>query len=441
MDGVGLSFDGRWVAPLALLVGVAWGALVAVLVTRARSRHAMMRVSGVLDRALRGDGVARLEPHALGLATPAANKILDTLGQRLDQASDDAEALNASVISIMQAVGEMAATKDLSLRVPVSEDVTGAIADALNVLTDETSRVLQAVAEGSREVAHATVAVKTQSDRANQAAGREHQEVVLAAAELGQAAIALELISGKARAGDGQAAQTLQMHREFVDAVRATHRGIVACSEELERTELRIKRLGERSLEIGDVVALLEQLAQRTGIVAMNASLQAMSMAQQAAHAGDVLESEPFGEEGARRFARMAQEVRRLSEDAQAAAQGAAHLVQSVRTEVQSGSRALQELIHQVREATARSQAAEVRMAQAHDTIDALAASVRDIARSSQEQAKVSAGLQERARIIQEASQETMLQLTLQAQSTRRLVDVARSLLDEIKVFRLPSAR
>jgi methyl-accepting chemotaxis protein len=114
--------------------------------------------------------------------------------------------------------------------------------------------------------------------------------------------------------------------------------------------------------------------------------------------------------------------------------------VQAVRTEVQSGSRALQQLIGQVRDASASSQAAEGRMAQAHHTIEALAASVRDIARSSQEQAKVSAGLQERARIIQEASQETMLQLTLQAQSTRRLVDVARSLLDEIKVFRLPTA-
>jgi methyl-accepting chemotaxis protein len=422
-----------------ILGGVAGAALTA-LVMRQRKAHDMMRIASVLERALRGDANARLEARALGSATPVANQVLAMLTQRLTETSQEAEALNASVISIMQAVGEMAATKDLSLRVPVSEDVTGAIADALNLLTDETSRVLQAVAAGSKEVAHATVAVKTQSDRANQAAGREHQEVILAASELGQAAIALELISGKARAGDGQASQTLLMHREFVDAVRATHASIAACTEELERSELRIKRLGERSLEIGEVVALLEQLAQRTGIVAMNASLQAMAMAQRAAHAEIAGSFKDSGEEVARRFARMAQEVRRLSEDAQAAAQSAARLVQAVRTEVQSGSRALQQLIGQVRDASASSQAAEGRMAQAHHTIEALAASVRDIARSSQEQAKVSAGLQERARIIQEASQETMLQLTLQAQSTRRLVDVARSLLDEIKVFRLPTA-
>ena len=68
----------------------------------------------------------------------------------------------------------------------------------------------------------------------------------------------------------------------------------------------------------------------------------------------------------------------------------------------------------------------------------ALAATVRDIARTSTEQAQVGAGLQERAQIIQEASAETARQLILQASETRRLVEYAKSLLDEVSVFKLP---
>ena len=76
-------------------------------------------------------------------------------------------------------------------------------------------------------------------------------------------------------------------------------------------------------------------------------------------------------------------------------------------------------------------------MQRARQETDALAASVRDIARTSSEQAKVGAALLERARIIQEASSETARQLTQQTADTLRLVECARVLLREISVFKV----
>jgi methyl-accepting chemotaxis protein len=99
------------------------------------------------------------------------------------------------VIEIMQAVGEIATRKDLTVRVPITENVTGAIADALNLLTEETRRVLINVRAVSQNVAEATIAVKGQSDTASKAAAREQREVELAARELAAAASALSMRS------------------------------------------------------------------------------------------------------------------------------------------------------------------------------------------------------------------------------------------------------
>ena len=76
-------------------------------------------------------------------------------------------------------------------------------------------------------------------------------------------------------------------------------------------------------------------------------------------------------------------------------------------------------------------------MLRTREQTDMLAATVRDIARTSSEQAKVGAALQERARIIQEASNETARQLSLQAAETLRLVESAKALMREVSVFRV----
>ena len=77
--------------------------------------------------------------------------MLDELVDVASRVARETEELNNSVIDIMRAVGEIATTKDLSLRVPVTENVTGAIADALNLLTEETGNVLTNVSLVSQE--------------------------------------------------------------------------------------------------------------------------------------------------------------------------------------------------------------------------------------------------------------------------------------------------
>jgi twitching motility protein PilJ len=100
------------------------------------------------------------------------------------------------------------------------------------------------------------------------------------------------------------------------DAVRRTIDGMNSIRETIQETSKRIKRLGESSQEIGNIVELINDIAEQTNILALNASIQA-SMA---------------GDAG-RGFAVVADEVQRLAERAAAATRQIETLVRAIQAD------------------------------------------------------------------------------------------------------------
>jgi methyl-accepting chemotaxis protein len=383
----------------------------------------LSRLKGTVDELQAGDFDARTkmqDKDEFGEFGRALDKLLDDRVSQLNKMARENELLNNSVIDIMQAVGTIATSKDLSMKVPVTEDVTGAISDALNLLTEETSRVLRNVGTVSRDVAQATVAVKGQAELANQAATREQREVEFAATELGTAARALNDIAERARLCNLSAEAAVLTTGGAMAIVVGTVAGIAQSRDLIRETEKRIKRLGERSQEIGQVVNIIQGIAERTGILALNASMHAAAA----------------GEAG-RSFAVVADEVKRLSESARESTSQIGRLITAIQTETNETVVAMNQAITQVVEISRLADDAGREMKRTQDQTTELAASVKDIAFTSGEQAKAGAALQDRATVILEASNETARQLSSQAVETRKLVEYAKSLLEEVRVFKV----
>jgi methyl-accepting chemotaxis protein len=381
------------------------------------------RLKSTVDELQSGDFDARTkmkDKDEFGELGRALDKLLDERVSQLNKMAKENELLNNSVIEIMQAVGTIATSKDLSMKVPVTEDVTGAISDALNLLTEETSRVLRNVGTVSRDVAQATVAVKGQAELANQAATREQREVEFAATELGTAARALNDIAERARLCNLSAEAAVLTTGGAMAIVVGTVAGIAQSRDLIRETEKRIKRLGERSQEIGQVVNIIQGIAERTGILALNASMHAAAA----------------GEAG-RSFAVVADEVKRLSESARESTSQIGRLITAIQTETNETVVAMNQAITQVVEISRLADDAGREMKRTQDQTTELAASVKDIAFTSGEQAKAGAALQDRATVILEASNETARQLSSQAVETRKLVEYAKSLLEEVRVFKV----
>jgi len=351
----------------------------------------------------------------------ALDRLLQERVASLVQSERENEMLNDSVISLLQAVSQLS-QRDLTVKVPVTEDVTGPVADALNLLTGETAKVLLGVTHISEEVASASDKVKAQSDTVIAVANNERHEVEKAASDLAAASEAMNRIAELARACDEAAEQAIKTTQVALETVTNTVSGINNTRDTIRETEKRIKRLGERSQEISGVVNLINTIAERTHILALNASMHAASA----------------GEAG-RGFAVVADEVQRLAENAREATSQIATLVSNIQTETADTVNAMNMAISQVVEGSRLAEQAGEQMKETQQSTAELVAAVQQIAQSSQQQAQASTELLERARQIQDSTQQTSLQLQEQTIQTNNLVEYAKGLLNSVRVFKLPA--
>ena len=351
----------------------------------------------------------------------AFDRVLNERVTALVEAERENEQLNDSIINLLQAVS-MLSQRDLTVHVPVTEDVTGPVADALNLLTSETATVLQGVTRISEEVATASDKVKTQSDTVIAVAENERHAVEQTATDLAAASETMQQIAQLAQDCNATAETTIKTTQAALQAVTSTVSGINSTRDTIRETEKRIKRLGERSQEISGVVNLINTIAERTHILALNASMHAASA----------------GEAG-RGFAVVADEVQRLAQNAREATSQIATLVSNIQIETADTVNAMNTAISQVVDGSRLAEQAGEQMQLTQETTAELVTAVQQIASRSQEQAQVSNELLDRAEQIQASTHQTSQQLLEQTVQTTNLVEYAKNLLNSVRVFRLPA--
>jgi len=315
------------------------------------------------------------------------------------------------------------AQRDLTIKAPVTEDITGPLGDALNYLTDETAKVMNNVVRIAGEVASVSNQVKSQSDTVLSIAADERREVAQSAVELNEASVAMLDIAKLALSCNEAAGKAIKNTDKAQETVLGTVQGITSIRDTIRETEKRIKRLGERSQEIGAVVTIINGIAERTHILALNASMHAASA----------------GEAG-RGFAVVANEVQKLAENAREATQQISGLVNNIQVETADTVTNMNDAITQVVRGTTLAQQAGNEMRETRDTTAELVQLVQQIADSSKIQAETSQRLQERSVQIQKASEETFQQLQEQGKQTDRLVGFSGNLVETVGVFKLPTA-
>jgi methyl-accepting chemotaxis protein len=179
--------------------------------------------------------------------------------------------------------------------------------------------------------------------------------------------------------------------------------------------------LGERSQEISGVVNLINVIAERTHILALNASMHAASA----------------GEAG-RGFAVVADEVQRLAENARQATQQIAALVSNIQMETVDTVNTMNTAITQIVEGSRLAEQAGQQMQLTGAATADLAASVKQIATTSTTQARAGQELLVHAASIKHNSEQNSLQLQEQSGQTSNLVEYAKQLLATVRVFKLP---
>ena len=367
------------------------------------------------------DARTNMQPtDELGQLGNVFDNLLDERVSTLVQSAHENEVLNNSVIDIMQSLGSLA-QNDLTVKIPVTGDVTGAISDAINLVTTETSSALRQVLNISTNVARASTMVRQRSTEVAAAAEKNMLEISEASRELETSARALDQIAAQAQSANRAAEKAIVATSAALRIVSETVQGVTQSRDQIRETEKRLKRLGERTQEINSVVGIINQIAERTSVLALNAGMQAAAA----------------GEAG-RGFALVADEVKRLAESARDATRQIGTLVNGIQADTVDTMRTMNETIAQVVDISKLAERAGEQMEQTLSVTDGLVSTVREITSTTAAQAATSNILLKRAQTIDQTSKETLTQLTAQREETARLMQYSKALVDTVRVFKLP---
>ena len=351
----------------------------------------------------------------------ALDELLQDKVTTLVDAEEENERLNESVLRLLEAVARLS-ERDLTVTVPVSADVTGPVADAINQMAEETGRVLTRVSRIASQVGASCATVNKKAEIVNATAHAQKTEVERTANELAGASNTLLNIAKVARACNESAQLTTETTQTAMSTVTGTLESMNQIREAIQETGKRIKRLGERSQEITAIVDIINTIAERTHVLALNAGMQAAAA----------------GEAG-RGFAVVADEVQRLAESSREATAQIASLVKNIQVDTNDTIVTMDRTISQVVAGSRMAESAGQQMIASQKTTASLVRSVGEIAASSEQQARISNELRERASSMLSQTQETSKELMEQLTQTKNLVQYARMLVQSVRVFKLPT--
>jgi len=387
-------------------------------------RQAFQRFQEIIGEVAGGSSDVRLglkTKDELGELAQSFDNILDERQAYTELAEKENEKLNDSIIRLLEGVSDLS-NRDLTSKVNVAEDVTGPVADAMNMMASETARVLKNIRSVAEEVENVASEVNMQGTHVSGVATKEREIVQITLEKLEEATATMSEISKLAQTCNEIATNASISTSEALKSVTNTTEGMNDIRETISETEKRIKRLGERSQEITGVVEIINNIAERTHVLALNASMQA-------AAAGDA----------GRGFAVVADEVQRLAESSRQSTAEIQALVSNIQTETAETMATMNKTISQVVDGTELAKRSGEQMVATQKTTHRLATAVEKIASRSLKQAEVSQLVHKQATEIVESTNETSKALKDQSEHTNNLVDFSKRLVESVQVFKLPA--
>ena len=258
---------------------------------------------------------------------------------------------------------------DLTVRATVSEDVTGAIADSVNYTTDELRKLVFGITTVSEQVTRAAAAADEISKGLLNATQKQTEEIRSAGEAVGLITKSIQEVDASAVQSLQVARRTLEVTAEGAQAVQNTIVGMNEIREQIQETSKRIKRLGESSQEIGEIVDLISDITEQTNVLALNAAIQAASA----------------GEAG-RGFSVVAAEVQRLAERSAEATKQISTLVRTIQGDTQDAVAAMERSTNGVVEGANLSNVAGQSLREIEQVSRELAALIGSISVSTQVQ-------------------------------------------------------
>ena len=331
-----------------------------------------------------------------------------------------------AILRLLDELGSLA-DGDLTVEATVTEDITGAIADSINYAIEKLRELVATINETAIMVDSAAKQTESTAVHMARAADTQTKEIAAATGSIVSMASSIEEVSGNAERSSDVARHSVEVAHKGGDAVRRTIDGMNAIRETIQETSKRIKRLGESSQEIGNIIELINDIAEQTNILALNASIQASIQASMAGEAG-------------RGFAVVADEVQRLAERSTNATRQIEVLVRTIQSDTNEAVISMERSTTDVVGGALLAENAGAALDEIEQVSNQIANLVPNISSSARHQAGSAADVTRRTTKLKEISKQTGKATTATAASISKLSELASQLRQTVAGFTLPSA-
>lgn len=343
-------------------------------------------------------------------------------GEREDAALEQNRRNQRAILRLLDEMANLA-EGDLTVHATVTEEITGAIADSVNYAIDALRSLVTTINTTAVEVSSAAEKTQATATRLTDASAHQAREIASASAAITDMADSMKGVSKDAEDSVEVAHKSLEIAQKGAGIVRRSISGMDTIREQIQETSKRIKRLGESSQEIGDIVGLITEIADQTNILALNAAIQASTA----------------GEAG-RGFAVVADEVQRLAERAGNATKQIEALVKTIQADTNEAVSSMEASTTNVVNGAKMAEDAGGALIEIENVSDELAELILGISNSASQQASVAMDVSNTMNVIQEITLQTSEGTEETSASIGNLSELANELRKSVAGFKLPDS-
>jgi len=371
-------------------------------------------------------GMVAYAPWLIGAVTVLflfllSRALINDARSRAEHSSRQYRETQDAISKLLDEMGSLA-DGDLTIEAEVTDQITGAIAGSVNLAVNEMRELVARINDASRQVAGESRATSATAQSLLAASAKQAKQISNTTEIVRSMSVSMEEMSEEALHSVDAAQNSVEVARSGAQAVREIITGMDNMRDQIQQTSKRIKRLGESSLQISDMVGLIDDIAEQTNILALNAAIQA-------AMAG----------EAGRGFAVVADEVQRLAERSADATRQINGLVRNIQADTNEAVTSMEHVTQGVVDGTRVADAAGQALNEIETVSEGLSGLIARMAAASHKQSGSATDVSSQMMFIRDVTRNTAQNAKHTAESIGKLTNLARNLEQSVAGFKIPA--
>ena len=312
------------------------------------------------------------------------------------------------------------ANSELSARVNWdSKDELGDVGRAFNQMAIEFSSLISQVRQSADQVANAATKQATTAERVSEISDKQTQQASIAASSIEDLNSEVKVIAHKTVDVVSSANEASKMANDGQKIVNKAVLGIQQVAVTVRESAQLMSALGKRSVQIGQIINVIKDIAEQTNLLALNAAIEAARA----------------GEQG-RGFAVVADEVRKLAERTSTATSEISEMINAIQSETGSAVSAMEKGSTEVNDGVALANQAGESLQNINNSVKRVVEMLEQIADSTRSQSETTNEITQRVEDISEIAKENASSVDETTQASHDLKKLSADLQQIVSRFK-----